>query len=278
MTAAIADARADRGVSDAPGPGGPEEPEDPGRRPGPPRPAVRPGRANGRCGSRRWTPCSGGSSRSRRDGLRIDARPDGRAGCSASTRRGGEARASGRIAPSLSGVDPIEARCDCPDFLKNSLGVCKHVLVVLEHLYARPRLLQQALKEQERARAPPAGRPALGPDPAADRAGDWLERVAWLGPPEADGAAPGRRRGPRTWFRRGDGRRPLVLKDAYPRRPGEAAGAGRGPAQGRPARREPGPARPGAARPARSRERDRLRRIVEAGARARRDRRRRSRG
>ena len=61
-------------------------------------------------------------------------------------RRGSRARPYRTI---LSGVDPIEGRCDCPDFLKNSLGVCKHILIVLEHLHARPRLLQQASKEQE---------------------------------------------------------------------------------------------------------------------------------
>ena len=70
----------------------------------------------------------------------------------------------------LHGVDPIEGRCDCPDFVKNSLGICKHILVVLEHLHARPRVLQQAKKEQEWSDPESGNGPVLGPDPAADRA------------------------------------------------------------------------------------------------------------
>lgn len=34
--------------------------------------------------------------------------------------------------------DPVVARCSCRDFLRSGLGVCKHVLVVLEALEARP--------------------------------------------------------------------------------------------------------------------------------------------
>ena len=132
-------------------------------------------------------PCSAGSSRPRRDELRIDARPED--GASARPLRDAAA-GFGRPAlrtTVLSAIDPIEARCDCPDFVKNSLGVCKHVLIVLEHLYARPRLLQQARKEQEFGSAAESRRAALGPDPAVDRAGDWLERVAWVRRPEANG-------------------------------------------------------------------------------------------
>src|SRR5262245_27231654 len=88
---------------------------------------------------------------SRRDALRIDARPEGGRllGPYATRRPGSGVRPYGTV---LEGVDPIAGRCDCPDFLKNSLGVCKHILVVLEHLYARPRLLRQAMAEQEQAR------------------------------------------------------------------------------------------------------------------------------
>ena len=101
------------------------------------------------------------------------------------------------------GVDPIDAPCDCPDFLKNSLGVCKHVLVVLEHLHARPRLLAAGPKGAgvERTRHATAGlcwdpiRPLTG-------FGDWLERVTWRGNARGgqvalDAGRPGRCR----WFR-----------------------------------------------------------------------------
>src|SRR3954447_23896821 len=84
----------------------------------------------------------------RRDGLRIEGRPEG----GRLLGRYATKRKSSGVRPyrtDLHRVDPIEGRCDCPDFVKNSLGVCKHLLIVLEHLYARPRLLRQALKEQE---------------------------------------------------------------------------------------------------------------------------------
>src|SRR5262249_15133570 len=75
----------------------------------------------------------------------------------------------------------LRGRCDCPDFLKNSLALCKHVLVVLNHVYARPGLIKRARSEQARLDDDPVTglewdpiRPLLG-------FGDWLERVTWLG-------------------------------------------------------------------------------------------------
>ena len=139
----------------------------------------------------------------RRDQLRIDARPEGvrLLGPYGTRRRGSTARPYRTI---VSGVDPIEGRCDCPDFVKNSLGACKHILIVLEHLYARPRLLQRASKEQQRLReASPAGlrwdpiRPLTGP-------GDWLERITWSGQPVARGARADRWARALKWFRPGE--------------------------------------------------------------------------
>ena len=76
----------------------------------------------------------------RKDSLRVEARPaEGRhLGLYVTRRPGAGSRPYRTI---LHGVDPIEGRCDCPDFIKNSLGLCKHILVVLEHLHARPRRL-----------------------------------------------------------------------------------------------------------------------------------------
>ena len=143
---------------------------------------------NGRCASRRWTPCSAGSSRLKRDELRIDARPDDGAvlGAYATRRRGSGARPYQTV---LSAIDPIEARCDCPDFVKNSLGICKHVLIVLEHLYSQapaPAAGAQGAGIRSRGQSPPGLlwdpiRPLTG-------AGDWLERVAWAAASEANGA------------------------------------------------------------------------------------------
>src|SRR4051812_7682360 len=73
----------------------------------------------------------------RKDELRVERRPEGGKvlGLYATRRRGSAARPYQTV---VTGLDPIEGRCDCPDFLKNSLGLCKHVLAVLEFLHARP--------------------------------------------------------------------------------------------------------------------------------------------
>jgi superfamily II DNA or RNA helicase len=146
----------------------------------------------------------------RRDGLRIEARPENSSplGPYVTRRRKSAVRPYATV---LTGIDPIESRCDCPDFIKNSLGACKHVLIVLEHLYSRPRLVRQALKDQEGLRAEtPAGltwdpfRPLTGP-------GDWLERVAWFPLLEQKGA---RAAQALKWFRPGRNG-VLALKQAF---------------------------------------------------------------
>jgi hypothetical protein len=149
----------------------------------------------------------------KRDGLRIGSRPeDGRLlGPYVTKRRTADVRPYSTV---LDRIEPIDGRCDCPDFVKNSLGVCKHLLVVLEHLYARPRLLRQALKEQEQEQGPaPAGlrwdpiRPLTG-------AGDWLERVRFL-PPATGGPRGERWARALKWFRPG-GDGASVLKRTFP--------------------------------------------------------------
>jgi hypothetical protein len=148
----------------------------------------------------------------RKDELRIETRPEqGRVlGVYATRRRGSEARPYHTV---VSGVDPIRGKCDCPDYLKNSLGLCKHILIVLENLYARPRLLKQAFKENHQQKNMSWSglvwdpiRPLLG-------FGDWLERVAWVGtdrskPPGARAAKA------MAWFRPGNNGS-LILKKTY---------------------------------------------------------------
>jgi superfamily II DNA or RNA helicase len=137
----------------------------------------------------------------RKDELRIESRPErGRVlGLYATRRRGSDARPYRTI---VSGVEPLRGRCDCPDYIKNSLGLCKHVLVVLDHLHSRSGLIKQARKEQERLDSAPLSglvwdpiRPLLG-------FGDWLERVTWH---PADGAKGQRSRAAQVlaWFRPG---------------------------------------------------------------------------
>lgn len=136
----------------------------------------------------------------RKDGLRIASRPADRAalGLYLTRRRGSDVRP---YHTALLGVEPIEGSCDCPDFLKNSLGACKHIFVVLEHVYAKPRRLSQALKEQERAPTPSAPRwnpirPMTGP-------GDWLERVSWSSLSASKGPRPAREVSALKWFHPG---------------------------------------------------------------------------
>ncbi len=123
----------------------------------------------------------------RKDKLRVESRPaDGRLLGLYITRRPGSGLRPYRTV--VQGIDPIHGRCDCPDFLKNSLGVCKHILAVLEHLHARPRVLQQAQKEQEWNDPKANGGLCWDPIRPLTGAGDWLERVVWKGDAEAAAA------------------------------------------------------------------------------------------
>ena len=54
----------------------------------------------------------------------------------------------------LYSLSPIDARCDCADFLRSSLGLCKHVLALVDAMARKPREWKNAL-ESDRA-APPA--------------------------------------------------------------------------------------------------------------------------
>jgi superfamily II DNA or RNA helicase len=149
----------------------------------------------------------------RKDSLRVESRPaDGRHLGLYVTRRPGVGSRPYRTI--LHGVDPIEGRCDCPDFVKNSLGLCKHILVVLNHLHARPRVLQQAHKEQEWS-APESGM-GLCWDPIRPLTGlgDWLDRVVWSGDVEPAKARSARVAQALRWFRSSkDG--VATLKNSY---------------------------------------------------------------
>ena len=153
----------------------------------------------------------------RRDELRIDTRPEGGRllGTYTTRRRGAGVRPYHTL---VTGIHPIEGRCDCPDFVKNSLNLCKHVLMVVEHLYSKPKLVHQARKEQEFG--PPVVAPGLRWDPIRPLtgAGDWLERVTWSPGPDA-GSGPGLRSSAAgSWFRAG-GNGGLVLKQSYREKP-----------------------------------------------------------
>ena len=110
----------------------------------------------------------------RKDALRVAAGPKGRPlGLYRTRPRRGTARP---YRTSLRSLAPLEGSCDCPDFLRNSLGLCKHLLVVLDALAARPRRLEQALRG-----APAADSRAVSltwdPIRLLHGRGDWLEGV-----------------------------------------------------------------------------------------------------
>jgi hypothetical protein len=149
----------------------------------------------------------------RRDELRIHTSPDkgGVLGAYVTRRRGSSARPYQTL---LQGVDPIRGRCDCPDFLRNSLGVCKHLMVVLDSIYAKPARLKRAIKEQSKAAEWPASGLSWDPIRPLRGVGDWLERVLWEHFENGKARSNGVPAAVSKWFRRGrDG--VWVLKQAH---------------------------------------------------------------
>jgi superfamily II DNA or RNA helicase len=128
----------------------------------------------------------------RADEVQIVARPPRghRLGLYATRRRGSAARPYRTL---LRRVEPLEGSCECADFLRSSLGLCKHLLAVLEDLAATRRGLApgggEPIPNASPLRWDPV-RPLTGP-------GDWLARVHWV-----DGT-PGREL--RRWLRSGHG-------------------------------------------------------------------------
>ncbi|MFO0889925.1 MAG: SNF2-related protein [Isosphaeraceae bacterium] len=148
----------------------------------------------------------------RKDELRIEKRPAGGKilGLYTTRRRGSLARPYRTV---ISGVDPLEGRCDCPDFLRNSLALCKHTLTVLEFLHSRPGLLKKAAQEQLALSGTTPRGPSWDPIRPLVGYGDWLERVTWI---EPEGAAESGSRiaEARKWFQP-DRRGVLGLRKTY---------------------------------------------------------------
>jgi hypothetical protein len=124
----------------------------------------------------------------RADRLEIVTRPANRQrlGFYATRRPGSPARPYRTL---LRRIEPLDASCDCPDFLRSSLGLCKHLLAVLEDVAATRGGLDAA------AREPDPTSSALRWDPVRPLtgAGDWLARIFSAGGrPDGD---------LRRWFR-----------------------------------------------------------------------------
>jgi superfamily II DNA or RNA helicase len=88
-------------------------------------------------------------------------------------------------------LDPVEGSCDCKDFARASLGLCKHLLAALAHLEKAPGHAPRAQAARTQPLRWSPVRPLSGP-------GDWLARVElcahgqgpgefelrrWFGPP-----------------------------------------------------------------------------------------------
>jgi len=114
------------------------------------------------------------------EGLRVVRRPRGPFGDYQTARRGQSQRP---WTTRLYELEPLRASCGCPDFCANSLGVCKHVLVVLADVHRRVRT--STIPRRSPAAATMSGAPQLWWDPHKPLAGagDWLARVHLRGTP-----------------------------------------------------------------------------------------------
>ncbi|MEW5981924.1 MAG: SNF2-related protein [Acidobacteriota bacterium] len=108
----------------------------------------------------------------RADEVQVVGRPPkGPLGIYATRRRGSRARPYNTL---LRQLDPLNGSCECPDFLRNSLGLCKHLVAVLEDVRTRRR-------EGGADQAAPALLPwRWDPIRPLTGAGDWLARVRWV--------------------------------------------------------------------------------------------------
>ncbi|MBN2495417.1 MAG: DEAD/DEAH box helicase [Deltaproteobacteria bacterium] len=151
----------------------------------------------------------------RRDELIVARRPRGTSALGIyETRRKGSGGRGRRRPPSrpyrtlLLGVEPLAGSCDCPDYQRSGLGLCKHLLVVLDELAGKPKKWSRARQEQSRIE-PRTEQPRLVWDPVRPLTGpgDWLQRVGWLPGMEARGRSPGGRTAEAAsrWFTANDG-------------------------------------------------------------------------
>jgi hypothetical protein len=147
---------------------------------------------------------------SKQDRLEVSSAPRGATplGCY-TTRRSGSAKRP--YTTLLASVDPLRGSCDCADYLRNSLGVCKHLLAIFDRLAADPSRFERG----RRAAPPFLPQRQLLWDPVRPLtgAGDWLERIRLI-----SGSANAGTVEPAVvdkWFRRNGVDGGLVLKDTH---------------------------------------------------------------
>ncbi|MFM2151754.1 MAG: hypothetical protein RL199_189 [Pseudomonadota bacterium] len=102
------------------------------------------------------------------EGWRVTGRPSKGRVCGSYT-----VRTSKGASRHVAVLDPssLTGSCDCPDYAKASLGLCKHLFFLLEPMFDK--------KGGTRAEALPVPPLWWHPVRALDGAGDWLEGVTW---------------------------------------------------------------------------------------------------
>jgi superfamily II DNA or RNA helicase len=113
------------------------------------------------------------------DDIQIVKRPRDRLGLYATRRGGSRARPYRTL---LRRTEPLDGSCECADFLRNSLGVCKHLVAVLEHVVSKRR---RGVVDRDSAVEPAPLR--WDPIRPLTGTGDWLARIRWVhGTPSPD--------------------------------------------------------------------------------------------
>ena len=131
----------------------------------------------------------------KQDGLVVATAPSSGLGVFTTRRKSSPARPYKIL---LEQIEPLRATCDCRDFVRNSLGLCKHVLTVLAEQSATLKKLGTS-----RARLRPPRVPRLAWDPIRPLVGlgDWMERVRLVEPSNGAGT-PATASVPHDYFRR----------------------------------------------------------------------------
>jgi superfamily II DNA or RNA helicase len=131
----------------------------------------------------------------KQDGLVVATAPSSGLGAFTTRRKGSAVRPYATL---LEQIEPLRATCDCRDFVRNSLGLCKHVLTVLAE---QPETVRKPGKGRTRSRPPRVPRLAWDPIRPLVGLGDWMERVRLVEPSDGAGA-PATESVPHEHFRR----------------------------------------------------------------------------
>ena len=136
------------------------------------------------------------------DDLRVSARPrKGPFGPYATKKRRGASRP---YDVRLDSLDPLRGSCTCDDYLRNSLGLCKHLIAVVQDLAKQARRFEKWLA----LRPQPPATPRLRWDPVRPLTGpgDWIEGLRLTIPVPPPSVA--------HWFQRRHGERDVFAISA----------------------------------------------------------------